>query len=157
MIVVSNTSPLNYFALIELQHILPALFSAVLVPGAVLRELRSPGAPALVTDWLATSPTWLQFREVEEIPPELLQLGAGERDAITLAHSAEAKLVLLDERRARALARSRGLAVSGTLGVLDLAAERRLVVMSDALDRLQRTTFRAPAPLMRMLREKYPA
>ena len=157
MIVVSNTSPLNYFALIELPHVLPALFSAVLAPGAVLRELRSPGAPALVTDWLATSPNWLQFREVEEIPPELSPLGAGEREAIALAHSAEAKLVLLDERRARGVARSRGLAISGTLGVLDLAAERRLVVMSEALDRLQRTTFRAPAPLMRRLREKYPA
>ena len=36
MTVVSNTSPLNYLVLIELQQLLPALFSRVLVPEAVL-------------------------------------------------------------------------------------------------------------------------
>jgi predicted nucleic acid-binding protein len=38
MTVVSNTSPLNYLVLIELQHVLPALFGRVLVPGAVRRS-----------------------------------------------------------------------------------------------------------------------
>jgi predicted nucleic acid-binding protein len=45
MTVVSNTSPLNYLVLIELQHLLPALFGRVLIPEAVHRELRSPAAP----------------------------------------------------------------------------------------------------------------
>jgi predicted nucleic acid-binding protein len=157
MTVVSNTSPLNYLVLIELQHVLPALFGRVLVPGAVRRELSSPGAPTRIADWLATIPDWIEFQEIAEIPSDLLALGAGEREAIALALSAETELVLLDERRARTVARTRGLAVSGTLGILDLAAERRLVRMQDALDRLQQTTFRAPARLTREFRKKYPA
>ena len=155
MTVVSNTSPLNYLVLTELQHVLPSLFGRVLIPGAVLRELSSPAAPRQVAEWRSNVPEWLEVREVSQIPPDLLQLGAGERETITLAHSVDATLVLLDERRARIMARARGLAVSGTLGVLDLAAERRLIVMSEALDRLQRTTFRAPPRLLRQLREKY--
>jgi predicted nucleic acid-binding protein len=157
MTVVSNTSPLNYLVLVELQHVLPDLFGRVLVPGAVLRELSSEGAPARIAEWIAAAPDWLEVREASEVPSDLLLLGAGEREAIALAHSADVNLVLLDERRARSVARARGFAVSGTLGVLDIAAQRGLVVMPDALQRLQRTTFRAPTRLMRQLREKYPS
>ena len=41
MIVVSDTSPLNYFVLIDLQHILPELFERILIPAAVRDELQS--------------------------------------------------------------------------------------------------------------------
>ena len=34
MIVVSDTSPLNYLVLIDLQHILPELFERILIPVA---------------------------------------------------------------------------------------------------------------------------
>lgn len=60
MTVVSNTSPLNYLVLIELQQVLPALFNRVLVPEAVLREFRSPAAPAQIGAWLDTTPDWLE-------------------------------------------------------------------------------------------------
>ena len=155
MTVVSNTSPLNYLILTDLQHVLPALFGRVFIPGAVLQELSSSAAPRQVAEWRSNVPEWLEVREVSQIPPDLLQLGAGERETITLATSVDATLVLLDERRARSMGRARGLAVSGTLGVLDRAAERRMIVMPEALDRLQRTTFRAPPRLLSQLREKY--
>ena len=38
MIVVSDTSPLNYLILIDLQHILPELFERILIPVAVTRR-----------------------------------------------------------------------------------------------------------------------
>ena len=41
MIVVSDTSPLNYLVLIEFQHILPELFERILIPEAVRQELQS--------------------------------------------------------------------------------------------------------------------
>src|SRR5262245_24640113 len=131
MTVISNTSPLNYLALIDLQDILPALFGKVLIPEAVWRELGSPAAPQPVKSWLDTSPSWLDRRVVSQIPPELQHLGSGEREAIALALSGDASLVLLDERRGRRVARDLGLAVSGTLGVLDLAARRGLVDLAD--------------------------
>ena len=156
MTVVSNTSPLNYLVLIELQQLLPALFNRVLVPEAVLRELRSPAAPAQVGEWLDTTPDWLESRVGADIPSELRQLGPGEREAIVLAESVDDGLVLLDERKARGMARQRGLAVTGTLGVLpvDLAAARGLVDLADAFERLAKTNFRGSPRLLRSLLPK---
>jgi predicted nucleic acid-binding protein len=73
MTVVSNTSPLNYLVLTELQHVLPSLFGRVLIPGAVLRELSSPAAPRQVAEWCLNVPEWLEVREVSQIPPDLLR------------------------------------------------------------------------------------
>lgn len=156
MTVVSNTSPLNYLVLIELQQLLPALFNRVLVPEAVLRELGSPAAPAQVRGWLDTTPDWLESRVAADIPSELRQLGPGEREAIVLAESVDDGLVLLDERKARGMARQRGLAVTGTLGVLDLAAARGLVDRADAFEQLARTNFRGSPRLLRSLLNKRP-
>jgi len=151
MTVISDTSPLNYLALIDLQDILPALFERVLIPEAVWHELSSPAAPLPVKDWLGTSPSWLDRRIVSQISPDLQTLDSGEREAIALAQSVEAGLVLLDERRGRRVARGLGLTVSGTLGVLDLAARRGLVDLADAFSRLERTTFRATPRLLRRI------
>ena len=139
MIVVSDTSPLNYLVLIDLQHILPQLFERILIPEAVREELQAAGAPEPIAQLLAAEPKWLETRRVSEIEPKLQHLA--------LAISAD--LVLLDERKGRQAARERGLAVSGTLGVLDLAARWRLTNMPDALRRLQRTSFRASPRLIR--------
>ena len=54
-------------------------------------------------------------------------LGAGERGAILLAKSLPADLVLLDESKARRIARAAGLAIVGCLGVLEAGARRGLV------------------------------
>ena len=51
----------------------------------------------------------------------------GERGAIRLAKSLEADLVLLDERKARRVARDAGLSVVGCLGILEQGARRGLV------------------------------
>jgi predicted nucleic acid-binding protein len=154
MTVISNTSPLNYLVLIDLQDILPALFGHILIPEAVWEELRSPAAPQPVKDFLGTCPSWLDRRVVSLVPPDLQQLDSGEREAIALARSLDAHLVLLDEKRGRQVARDLGLVVSGTLGVLDLAARRGLVDLADALNRLERTTFRATPRLLRSIQKK---
>lgn len=149
MTVVSNTSPPNYLVLIEHQDILPALLERVLVPEAVWQELRSPAAPSLVKSWLDTQPGWLERRAVSRIPPELEPLDAGEREAIALALAEAGNLVLLDERKGRRAARALGLAVAGTVGILQLAARRGLVELASAFKRLERTNFRATPRLLR--------
>ena len=40
MLVVADTSPINYLVLIEQTAVLPALYTRVLLPPAVVRELR---------------------------------------------------------------------------------------------------------------------
>lgn len=154
MTVVSNTTPLNYLVLIDHQEILPVLFGHVLIPEAVWHELRSPAAPQPVKAFLETWPSWLERRIVSQIPQDLQQLDPGEQEAIALAQSVGASLVLLDEKKGRQVARDLGFVVTGTLGVLDLAARRGLVDLVDALKRLERTTFRTTPRLLRHIQEK---
>lgn len=80
-------------------------------------------------------------------------LGAGEREAIALAAAQnEDVLLLMDEAKGRAAAASRGLATTGTLGVLDLAAEAGLLDLPSAITRLRNTSFHVtPALLKRLL------
>lgn len=90
MIVVSDTSPLNYLILIELPDILPKLFDRILIPEAVRRELLSPAAPDAVKRFLAAAPDWLEARPSPDVDPALRQLDSGEREAISLAVASSA-------------------------------------------------------------------
>jgi predicted nucleic acid-binding protein len=59
-----------------------------------------------------------------------------------LAQEVRAEVVLMDEQDGRQAARSRGLTVTGTLGVLERAAERGLLDFPSTLARLLTTSFR---------------
>lgn len=69
-------------------------------------------------------------------------LDPGEIAAIGLAIELRADLLLMDDREAVLAARREGFAVTGTLGVLSLAAEKNLINLADAFERLKRTNFR---------------
>jgi predicted nucleic acid-binding protein len=129
------------------------LFDRVVIPEAVQRELQAVGTPEPVRQFVAAAPDWLEVRSVPEVPATLKHLDSGEREAIALALYVGARFVLLDERKGRQAAKGQGLQVSGTLGVIGLAVERRLVGLEDALDRLQKTNFRVSPRLVRSMRE----
>jgi predicted nucleic acid-binding protein len=129
------------------------LFDRVVIPEAVQRELQAVGTPEPVRQFVAAAPDWLEVRSVPEVPATLKHLDSGEREAIALALFVGARFVLLDERKGRQAAKGQGLQVSGTLGVIGLAVERRLVGLEDALDRLQKTNFRVSPRLVRSMRE----
>jgi predicted nucleic acid-binding protein len=153
MIVVSDTTPLNYLVLVDAVHILPALFEQVYVPEQVVIELSHPTAPPAVCDWIASPPTWLRVRSAARIDPDL-RLDPGEVQAIGLAEELRADHILIDEWAARRVAAERGLHVIGTLGVLDQAAERNLIDLAIIFDRLLHTTFRVDRRLVRQLLER---
>jgi predicted nucleic acid-binding protein len=142
-LVVADTSPLRYLAQIDQIELLPRLFEKILVPSIVCDELRHPSAPQPVRDWIESSPGWLDVSVVlASDDPSLRGLDQGENAAITLGLSISAALVLIDDRRGAAAAREKGLEVTGTLGVLDLAARRGVVDLAAALARLRTTNFR---------------
>jgi predicted nucleic acid-binding protein len=147
MIVVSDTTPLNYLILIGQQDVLPVLFSRVVAPPAVLAEMSQAGAPAIVAKWAAVPPAWLEVVAPTNIDAAL-SLGTGEVEAIALAQELKADQILLDERRASAVARRLGLVVTGTLSVLSLAAEQGLLEFPAAMAALLQTNFRGPADLI---------
>jgi hypothetical protein len=70
MIVVSDTSPLNYLILIGQDHILPALFGQVFAPPAVVAELKRSKAPTLVSTWADNPPAWLEGVPHKRSQPE---------------------------------------------------------------------------------------
>jgi len=146
MIVVCDTSPLNYLILIHHAHLLPALSKRVAAPPAVVAEPRHPGSPVTVRAWAATPPKWLEVHRPTSIDPGVT-LGAGETEAICLAQELKAA-VLIDERKAAAVARQRGLLVTGTLGVLQIGSEGGLVNLREAIELLQQTSFRVSEPLL---------
>ena len=152
-LVVADSSPLNYLVWIEQVEILPALFERIFVPEVVQNELRHSEAPESVRRWIAAPPSWLEVvpEEHESGDPDLLRLDDGERAAILLAIRIGAELLVIDDRDGVDLARSRGLAVTGTLGILDLAATRGLIRLSEAVERLKGTSFRYPPDLLNAL------
>ncbi len=150
MIVVSDTTPINYLVLIGEIDLLPKLFGRVAAPPAVLSELRQPGSPEAVQVWMSAIPEWLEVRAPSSIDPAI-RLGRGEVEAISLARELQATEVLIDDMQARKAALACGLRVAGTLLVLHRAARVGLVDFPEAIRRLMRTNFRAPAALVRHL------
>jgi predicted nucleic acid-binding protein len=150
MIVISDTSPLNYLVLIGHVEVLPLLFDRIVAPPAVIAELLHPGAPSTVRAWAASPPSWLEI-VTPTIRPSELRLGAGETEAIGVAQELNADVLLIDERAASTIAQSLGLYVIGTLNVLALAAERGLIDLTSAIVALRQTTFREPRMLVKEL------
>jgi len=153
MIVVCDTSPVNYLVLIDEIDLLPQLFMTVVLPAAVLAELQHPRTPPRVASWARELPPWVRVISPAG-PVGDVGLGRGEAEAIAVATQIAADIVLIDERKATVVARQRGLLVTGTLGVLALAAESKLVELEASIGRLLDTNFRAsPALIDDILRQ----
>ncbi len=152
MIVIADTTPVNYLVLIQQADLRPRLFGQVLIPPAVFDELKDPETPAPVRTWLAKAPSWLQVQPLHSQPdPELDYLDEGEREAITLAEELKADQLLVDEIDARKEAARRKLPFIGTLGILRRAAQLDLIDLPSTLARLQQTTFYVDPELIRSL------
>jgi len=154
VLVIADTGPINYLVLIGHIDILPTLFGTVILPSAVMDELADIGSPSPVRDWIANPPSWLDVRvtRCDETTVESLKaLDAGEVAAILLAIELRADLLLMDDREGVIAARSEGFVVTGTLGVLSLAAERRILDLAEAFNRLRRTNVRFRQEIMDQL------
>jgi predicted nucleic acid-binding protein len=133
MIVVADTSPLNYLVLIGHIEILAKIYTEVLVPKTVLDKLQDSDAPAEVRAWASTPPNWLQISNlIFQRDPLMDRLDRGEQDAILLAESLKAERLIIDDLEGRREAAKRGLPVIGTLGILAEAARRDLLDLPQA-------------------------
>ena len=105
-----------------------------------------PNAPPGLQDIARNPPSWLQVRIPGHVQLRDL-LDDGEAEAISLAVELRAEQLLIDERDGRRSALALGLRIRGTLGILEEASERRLLNLTEALDALRQTTFRAEPAL----------
>ncbi|UIE38399.1 DUF3368 domain-containing protein [Leptodesmis sichuanensis] len=151
MIVVADTSPINYLLLIDQIDLLPRLFQAIIIPDVVRDEMVDPSAPSVLQQWINNPPPWLVVQAVSGIDETLNTLDPGEQAAITLAQTLPADLLIIDERLGRRVASDRGIPIIGTLGILDDAARQGLVELSDVIARLQQTNFRISRRIIQQL------
>jgi predicted nucleic acid-binding protein len=125
------------------------------MPRLVLEELLAEGAPAAVRRWAGQTPAWISVSDALPDPVPIPRLQAGERAAIALAQSANADVILLDEKSARRFAIEKGLKVVGVLGVLAAGANLGLVDLATAFEKLARTNFRYPPELLKLMLERF--
>jgi predicted nucleic acid-binding protein len=156
MVVVTDTSPINYLILTEYIDVLPALHGDVVILQAVARELRDPRTPERVQRWTAAPPIWCSIqRPHRPADPVLADLGDGEREAILLCQELGADALLTDDTDAYDAARAKGIAVIRTLALLGRAALQGLLDLLTAIARLQVTTFYAPAQVIHAMPARY--
>ena len=153
MVVVADTSPINYLVLIEQINLLTRLYKRILIPPAVLTELKHPVAPKPVRDWASETPKWLEILSPRDTLT-LAHLDLGETEAIALATEVHAEVLLIDEQAGRQEAIRRGLRVAGTLSVLDEADQAGLVDFDQAVAQLRKTSFRVSQAVVSEIMQK---
>ena len=141
--IVSDAGPLIALSRIDRLALLPNLFGVVVAPEVVLRELRlqepRPGVAPLAE--AVRAGVWLRSMTPSD-DRAIPGLGVGESAAIRLAQQVHGPL-LIDERRGRAIARNRGIAVIGTGRFLIAAKERGLIEsIAGSLNALREAGYR---------------
>lgn len=150
--VVADTGPLHYLVLVGQVDLLPRLFTTVLTPATIQAELSHAEAPAAVRQWATYPPSWIAVHQDPPSTPSTAlareRLDDGERAVLALAEAVRADLILMDDRQAVKVARRLGFAVTGTLGVLDRAAQRNWIDLPEVVALLKATNFRCRPAVM---------
>jgi predicted nucleic acid-binding protein len=146
-VIISDTSCLIVLYNSGQIDLLRLLFSNVVVTPEIADEFGMP-----LPDWIqlqtATDSTTQRFLET--------QLDVGEASAISLALEHKSSLLLIDERKGRAVATEMGLRIMGTARVLILARSQNLIPsLRDALTNLVEQGFRLSPRLIEEVLDKY--
>ena len=123
-IVISNTSPIFYLHRLGRLELLHRLYSRILVPEAVIEELKAGRDQGEDVPDIANH-DWIEVRSVHvpEVVSLIMDLGPGEAQVLAMALENPGSLAIIDDRLARDLAQARNIRITGTAGIL-LKAKR---------------------------------
>ena len=133
-----NTSPLICLFESGLSDLFPALFTEIIVPDKVYKEVISKEDPVFKTLFSKSG-----FKHVDNviIPPSVMSwdLGEGESSVISFALKNPQYWAVIDDKEARRCAASLGCRFTGTVGII-LLAKRRGIIPSvyECLKKLQK-------------------
>lgn len=124
MIVVSDTTPLISLLKIRRLDLLESLFGTVHIPQGVFDELTAN--PDFAKE--ASEIQECEFIKIQDVNPQEVSLfrrttglDLGESEALVLTDRLNADLLLVDEIRARHVAKSIGFNIMGTIGIFSAA------------------------------------
>jgi len=133
-VVIADTSCLISLSRINALNLLFKLYKEIVVTPEVASEFRD------------NLPDWVIVEEAnDKLRAKILcrELDIGEASAITLALESADSLLIIDERKGRKVAKSLGIRIMGTLGVLVLAKEKGLIqLIKPYLTALTKIDFR---------------
>jgi predicted nucleic acid-binding protein len=151
-IVISDTSPIRALVHLDLLQLLADFFGQVVIPPAVWDELSASGT-------LEHLPVFIVVESPKNritVDSLLEELELGEAEALAIAIESDEALLLLDERKATAIARAKGVSTIGVIGLLLQAKhDGRIDSLKDCIDKLRSGLrfFLAPKVIARVLRE----
>jgi predicted nucleic acid-binding protein len=140
MLVVADSSPLIVLINTNYIDLLPKSFGQVVIPPEVSAELEQSNRPQMVRAFINSPPPWLIRRTPSAVEP-IPMLHPGEVAAISLALELHADLLLIDEVLGRKAAAARSIRFTGTIGILELAADKGLIDLKEAFERVKKTDF----------------
>ncbi len=129
MEIVTNTSSMIFIAKLDLFYLAKNIFSKILVPKQVIEEIFEKESPEniLIKKELEN---FLLETGVKEI--KNLFLDEGEKAAISLCLEKNIKILLSDDKKARAYAKNLGIDVIGVAGILIKNTEKNKIKKQEA-------------------------
>ncbi|TAN40487.1 MAG: DUF3368 domain-containing protein [Candidatus Methanoperedens sp.] len=144
MIVVSDSTPLIHLAKIGQVEILFSLYNEILITKEIYREVVEEGNllekedAGVIQDYVGKSIHVKNPRSSSEHLVEKYLIHKGEADSIQLAMETGAQLILMNERDGRNAAKSEGIKVKGSIGVLFEALKAGVIDEREALNNLEK-------------------
>ena len=161
MLIVADTTPLISLMKIERLDLLEKLFQRVVIPDAVYRELTSSVSFPEEARQIAKSEFIDRISVADARSIDLFRRSAGldlgESEAIIYASAHHADILLMDEAKGRQIAKTMGLTVMGTIGILLESFGEGFLAAEDiesALAKLKANNRYISGKLIRCIREK---
>jgi predicted nucleic acid-binding protein len=146
--VVSNAGPLIHLAKANALHILQALFHTILIPDEVKTETvdkgKDKGHPDALQIEKAIQQGWIKTIQVQlnrDFKKAAKTAGLRNAEAVVIQYAYQNRLIaLLDDEPARVFARTLGIIVRGTLGILIQATKNNILNRQEAMQILDKLT-----------------
>ena len=157
-IIVADAGPLIGMARVGHIALLQSLYKSIIIPPRVLEELKissdKPGARAVSK---AIMDGWIKIVELKRPDDSTvlrLLVDAGEAESIQLALEQNARLLIIDDRKGRKTAKSSGIRIIGTGGILISAKKAGLLEkISPVLNELANVGYRLSPSLCKRIIE----
>ncbi len=132
--IISNTSCLIILDNLEMLYILKELYGNIIITEEVLNEFGKE-----IPDWIKV----VEVKNRNYLKILNTQVDLGEASTIALAMEYENNVIILDDLKARKLSKTLKLKMTGTLGILLKAKEKKIITsIENILSKMEEFNFR---------------